>query len=287
MDRGQFNGTNATMYLKYYEQLIEQYGLLEDHKKDTFIRIFHGFTKERIQLRVVLPNMTWANFKTQLLTQFSQEGYSKNKRSTFMRWVGTTKTDQHITQGLIEVDRTALEPDKLGNFLSMLVVSLRCELEPMLEDRTTTSGLIGYWENVRAAVHRVAQRQERNQMQTPRLNDKDVLVKIENDNTLQNLAKHMKTFTIEMETIKSMEEIRLREQEIPRELEQNPRTQMPNRRTFNQARRCLWCDEVDRKICDYVTKRPLATNYGKGGMKNFFEASTSQNTYSRFFMHKC
>ncbi|KAH7438568.1 hypothetical protein KP509_04G020800 [Ceratopteris richardii] len=61
----------------------------------------------------------------------------------------------------------------------MLDPSLRRELEPMLEDGATASGLTGNWDNVRAAVH-----------------------------------------------------------------------------------------------------RPLASNYGKGGMKTFFEASTSQNTYA-------
>ncbi|KAH7291353.1 hypothetical protein KP509_29G013200 [Ceratopteris richardii] len=243
--------------------------------------------------------------------------------------VGTTKLDQHITQGLTEfdvkfnqmpqADRTALEPDKIRSFLSMLDPSLRRELERILEDGATASGLTGNWENLGEAVHRLAQGQEQNQMQTPRTNERDVLGKIENDDTSHNpskdeseitllkttvesIAKHMETLATEMATIKSMQEIRLRDQEKPKELEQNPRIQMPARRPFNQARRCLWCDdldhphwtcslfkeakdrnwvmEVDQKICDYVTKRPLASNYGKGGMKSFFEASTSQNIYA-------
>ncbi|KAH7294306.1 hypothetical protein KP509_28G065600 [Ceratopteris richardii] len=266
MNRAEFNGTNATAYLKYYAQLTEQYGLHEDHKKDTFICIAHGFTRDRIQLRVVQPSMTWANFKTQLFTEFSHEDYSKNNRATFMRWVGTMKLDQHITQGLTDfdvkfnqmpqADQTALEPDKLQSFLSMLDPSLRRELEPMLEDRGTGSGLTGNWDNVRAAIHRLAQRQECNQMQTPRINERDALGKLENDHTSHNpskddleismltttvesIAKHMETLATKIATIKSMQEIRLRDHEKPKELEKNPRIQMLARRTFNQARKCL------------------------------------------------
>ncbi|KAH7287595.1 hypothetical protein KP509_32G064300 [Ceratopteris richardii] len=239
-DRGEFTGINVTAYLKYYEQLTEQYGLPEDNKKDTFIRIAHGFTRERIQLRVVQRNMT--------------------------------RLDQHITQGLTEfdikfnqmpqADRTALELDKLRNFLNMLDPSLRRELEPMLEDGATASGLTGNWDNVRAVVHRLAQRQERNQMQTPRIYERDVPRKIDNDPTSHNpkkddseitmlktsvesLVKHVETLAIEIATIKSMQELKLRDQEKPKELEQNPRNQMPARRPFNQARRCLWCDDLE------------------------------------------
>ncbi|KAH7373211.1 hypothetical protein KP509_17G044600 [Ceratopteris richardii] len=125
--------------------------------------------------------MTWVNFKTQLLTEFSHEDYSKNNRDTFMRW-GLTEFDLKFNQ-MPQADRTALEPDKLRSFLSMLDRSLRRELEPMLEDGVTTSGLTRNWDNVQAVVHR-------------------------------------------------------------------------------------------------LTQRPLASNYGKGGMKTFFEASTSQNTYA-------
>ncbi|KAH7428078.1 hypothetical protein KP509_10G074700 [Ceratopteris richardii] len=271
-DRGEFIGINVTTYLKYYEQLTEQYGLPEDNKKDTFIRIAHGFTRERIQLRVVQPNMTWADFKIRLLTEFLHEDYSKNNRATFMRWVGTMKLDQHITKGLTEfdikfnqmpqADRTALEPDKLRNFLNMLDPSLRRELEPMLEDRATASGLTGNWDNVRAAVHRLAQRQEQNQMQTPRIYERDAPGKIDYDPTSHNprkddseitmlktsvesLVKHVETLATEIATIKSMQELKLRDQEKPKELEQNPRNQMPARRPFNQARRCLWCDDLE------------------------------------------
>ncbi|KAH7435827.1 hypothetical protein KP509_06G080600 [Ceratopteris richardii] len=68
---------------------------------------------------------------------------------------------------------------------------------------------------------------------------------------------------------------------------------------FGGAKRCVWCDaqehfsyaceelklakehqlviDIDKKLCDFRTRLPLPVNWGKGGMKKFYEDLSGNN----------
>ena len=311
-----FNGEDVTRFLEVYEYEMASRGATGVQMVSHINRVCTLDVRARVTELSERFHEDWVGFRQALLDEYMLDDQTRMTKKSFLEWTEKGGKGLSVSELLREFekrynelsvkDRELLQSEKVDLFVRAADKSFRKDITILLEDRTSTTGLVSNWAEVPEACRVLRRRALRmedgydNRIKTiARENPK------QDSGTRTDVGKGKEPESAINELIKGMRDLQLKFTKLEKGESSSVRQKLNEGEKGEFIRRCIWCDStehqkrdcqshkeaLERNVIFYQngrihsseTRQPLKTNFGKGGMKKVMEDEESKNVQAMYF----
>ena len=301
---GPFTGKDVTRFLQVFDAEMLHRNIPADLKKSNFHRVVAADVLPIIE-ELQRQDVEWEAFRRDLLGVFNYADSTKMTRRAFEAWVELDKKHGSVLETLTDFEakfrqlsvreQTLLEPEKVVLFLRSVPYADRVELGKLMESGETETGLEEDWSRIRSICLRYEKR--RTWLGSKGLGNATPTSSLKAGTGIEASMEKPQPSDVD-DLVKQFMEWKISSMSKAQHQPQVQRT-LPIR-DF----RCLWCDSLehrrsecvdhqeamqknlifykDRLIHSSVTRQPLKTNFGRGGMKKLLEEEELRHAQAIF-----